>query len=105
MPSTRNFENRLNHLRSLWESLDHLLGPKKLIFIGAVALRLNSFFNKVTSNLRDWIRIYASYLYESAENFYKTAERILLCTTEIIAVAISTSKLIMFQKIGIHTTE
>ncbi|CAH8443146.1 unnamed protein product [Heterobilharzia americana] len=78
MPSTRNFENRLNHLRSLWESLDHLLGPKKLIFIGAVALRLNSFFNKVTSNLRDWIRIYASYLYESAENFYKTAERILL---------------------------
>nr|CAK6928263.1 unnamed protein product [Fasciola hepatica] len=75
--TTRDFEMRIIYLCSRWKNLDRLLGPKRIVFAGAIALRLTSFFLNVTSNLRDWIRIYMRYLYEAAEHHYDTVVKMI----------------------------
>ncbi|KAG5441844.1 Dynein heavy chain 10, axonemal [Clonorchis sinensis] len=82
--TTKDFELRIIFLRNRWQNLDRLLGPKRIIYVGAIALRLSSFFMSVTQNLRDWIRIYMRYLYDSAENFYNTAQKMILAKRKVL---------------------
>lgn len=76
--TTRDFEMRIIYLCLRWKNLDRLIGPKRTVHLGAIALRLSSFFLNVTSNLRDWIRIYMRYLYEAAEHHYDTVVKMIL---------------------------
>lgn len=74
----RDFELRIIQLHGKWQSLDRVLGAKRIIYVGAVALRLESFFLNVTTNLRDWVRIYLRYLLDEAEHRYNHIERAIL---------------------------
>ncbi|KAF7256044.1 hypothetical protein EG68_05470 [Paragonimus skrjabini miyazakii] len=82
--TTRDFELRVIYLRTRWQSLDRLLGSKRIIYVGAIALRLASFFMNVTTNLRDWIRIYMRYLYESAENLFNQVQKMIVIKRKVL---------------------
>ncbi|KAA3678865.1 dynein heavy chain, axonemal, partial [Paragonimus westermani] len=82
--NTNDFELRVIYLRTRWQSLDRLLGSKRIIYVGAIALRLASFFMNVTTNLRDWIRIYMRYLYESAENLFNQVQKTIMIKRKVL---------------------
>ncbi|VDN39544.1 unnamed protein product [Dibothriocephalus latus] len=66
--STRDYELRIMTLQNWAISLGRLLGPLRIVYAGALALRLGSFYTCVMTNLRDWIRVYLRFLLESAQS-------------------------------------
>ncbi len=50
----------------------------RMVFAGALGLRMGSFFNSVMTNLRDWVRIYLRFVYETAEQMYSSVMKMLL---------------------------
>lgn len=74
----RDFELRIMTLQSWASSLGRVIGPTRMVYAGALGLRLGSFYSCVLSNLRDWIRIYLRFVHEAAEAMYSSIMKILL---------------------------
>ncbi|VDM01531.1 unnamed protein product [Schistocephalus solidus] len=82
--TTRDYELRIMTLQNWAISLGRLLGPLRIVYAGALALRLGSFYTCVMNNLRDWIRVYLRFLLESAQSLNSNATKIMQAKREVL---------------------
>ncbi|KAL5967709.1 Dynein heavy chain 10 axonemal [Taenia solium] len=82
--TTRDFEIRIMTLQNWAESLSRIIGPLRVVLVGALGLRMGSFMNSVYTHLSDWLRIYLRYVHETAEQKYASVMKLLLEKREVL---------------------